>query len=122
MQNKCCPDLKIKFMLKAERVNSTCQPSFLGYSVSQMGVSMDDNNVNGVTEWLVTKTMKDLQHFLEFANFYWRFIWCFNSITTPLLKKESKILAWNSEAEDTFNKLKTIHHSTDLEASRPFQN
>ncbi|KAL0172725.1 hypothetical protein M9458_033036, partial [Cirrhinus mrigala] len=45
------------------------QTSFLGYQVSHQGVKMDSSKVQAVTDWPAT-TIKELQRFLGFANFY----------------------------------------------------
>lgn len=42
--------------------------SFLGYSVNQEGMAKDEDKVATVVEWPVPKTVKDLQHFLGFAD------------------------------------------------------
>ncbi|KAL0179864.1 hypothetical protein M9458_025306 [Cirrhinus mrigala] len=50
------------------------QTSFLGYQVSHQGVKMDSSKIQAVTEWPQPSTIKELQRFLGFANFYRRFI------------------------------------------------
>ncbi len=37
---------------------------------SQEGVAMDDNKVRAVVDWPQPRTLKELQRFLRFANFY----------------------------------------------------
>lgn len=44
--------------------------SFQGYIISQEGVAMDKAKVAAVTKWPMSMTIKKLQHFLSFANFY----------------------------------------------------
>lgn len=58
--------------------------SFLGYIISADGVAMDEEKVNAVVNWPKPKTVKQLQRFLGFANFYRRFIRNFSSMTAPL--------------------------------------
>lgn len=58
--------------------------SFLGYIVSHNGVEMDQSKIQAVTEWPLPKTVKELQRFLGFANFYRRFIRSYSSIAAPL--------------------------------------
>ncbi|KAL0181815.1 hypothetical protein M9458_024221, partial [Cirrhinus mrigala] len=48
--------------------------SFLGYIISSEGVAMDEKKVNAVLNWPRPATLKELQRFLGFANFYRRFI------------------------------------------------
>ena len=47
---------------------------FLGYVVSAQRVQIEDERIEAIKNWLKPKLMKDIQVFLEFANFYWRFI------------------------------------------------
>lgn len=58
--------------------------SFLGYAISTEGVAMDDNKVQAVVNWPLPATIKELQRFLGFANFYRCFIRNFSLIATPL--------------------------------------
>lgn len=44
--------------------------SFLGYIISSDGVSMDPAKISAITEWPTPRTIKELQQFLGFANFY----------------------------------------------------
>ncbi|KAK3569596.1 hypothetical protein QTP86_002532 [Hemibagrus guttatus] len=48
--------------------------TFLGYVISRQGVEMDLTKVQAVTEWPNPTTVKELQRFLGFANFYRCFI------------------------------------------------
>ena len=47
---------------------------FLGYIVSSKGISMEAERIEVVKEWLEPKSVRDIQVFLGFANFYQRFI------------------------------------------------
>lgn len=63
-------------------------------------------------EWPTSATVKDLQWYLGFANFYCLFIQGFCSIAsllTTLLKKGSKRLKWTSEANQALQHLKKTH-------------
>ncbi len=57
---------------------------FLGYVVSPEGVAMDDHKVQAVLNWPKPMTIKELQRFLCFANFYKCFIRDFSFIAAPL--------------------------------------
>src|SRR5690606_35886550 len=48
--------------------------NFLGFIISENGVSMDPKKVAAVREWPTPKNVKDVQSFLGFTNFYRRFI------------------------------------------------
>ena len=47
---------------------------FLGYVVGKEGVSMDPKKTQAVRDWNPPKTVKQLQAFLGFINFYQNFI------------------------------------------------
>ncbi|KAG1925559.1 hypothetical protein F2P79_025455 [Pimephales promelas] len=84
--------------------------SFLGYIISHGGVAMDERKVKGVLDWPLPQTLKELQRFLGFANFYRRFIRNFSIIATPLTamtKRHSSRLKWSEEVEQAFKELKS---------------
>ncbi len=60
------------------------QISFLGYVISSEGVTMDDSKVQAVLNWPKPPTVKELQRFLGFANFYRRFIRSFSMVVVEL--------------------------------------
>ena len=47
---------------------------FLGYIVSAQGVRMEEEQIEAVKNWPEPKSIRDIQVFLGFANFYQRFI------------------------------------------------
>ena len=82
---------------------------FLGFVVSINGITMDKAKVKAVSDWPEPKTVKDVQRFIGFANFYRRFISGFAKIARPLHQLVSKQTswAWTAEAALAFDKLKT---------------
>ncbi len=83
---------------------------FLGYIIGREGIQMDQGKVTAVAEWPTPQTIKDLQRFLGFANFYRRFMKGFSLLTAPLatlLCGKPKSLSWSSNAHEAFNSLKT---------------
>ncbi|KAL0199954.1 hypothetical protein M9458_003141, partial [Cirrhinus mrigala] len=83
--------------------------SFLGYVISNEGVTMDDKKVSAVVNWPKPRTIKDLQRFLGFANFYRRFIRNFSQIAAPLTsmtRRGPKTLYWTPESNQAFQNLK----------------
>jgi hypothetical protein len=52
----------------------TIETKYLRLIVSPSGVKIDPAKVKTIHEWLLPPGLKDLQKFLGFANFYWRFI------------------------------------------------
>ncbi|KAK3548474.1 hypothetical protein QTP70_013316 [Hemibagrus guttatus] len=82
---------------------------FLGYVIMRQGVEMDLTKVQAVTEWPSPTTVKELQRFLGFANFYRSFIRNYNSVARPLtslLRGKSRRLAWTDQAQEAFLQLK----------------
>ncbi|KAK3554259.1 hypothetical protein QTP70_020113 [Hemibagrus guttatus] len=83
--------------------------TFLGYGISQRGVEMDMVKVWAVTDWPAPTTVRELQRFLGFANFYRRFIRNYSSVAGPLtslLRGKPKRLAWTDQARAAFQQLK----------------
>ncbi len=69
---------------------------------------MDDSKVRGVTDWPQPTTVKELQRFLGFANFYRRLIRNYSLIAFPLmslLKGNPSKLKWTEGATQAFTKL-----------------
>ena len=57
------------------------------------GVEIQREKIEGVLNWLVSRNIKEVQKFLDFANYYRRFIKDFARIATPLyvlVRKEQK--------------------------------
>ncbi|KAM0712543.1 hypothetical protein Q7P37_011640 [Cladosporium fusiforme] len=82
---------------------------FLGYVVSREGLKMDKGKIEAVTSWPKPTTVKEVQSFLGFANFYRQFIQDYSRITTPLtqMTKKDQGYEWTAEAEAAFQELKT---------------
>ena len=56
---------------------------FLGYIVSLWGICIEDERIKAVKQWPEPKSIRDIQVFLGFANFHWRFIQGFSRIAAP---------------------------------------
>lgn len=83
--------------------------SFLGYVINKRGIEMDQGKVRAIQNWPAPTTVKELQRFLGFANFYHRFIANYSKIATPLtslLKNQPKSLFWDTSATEAFQHLK----------------
>ncbi|KAL0151624.1 hypothetical protein M9458_053025 [Cirrhinus mrigala] len=83
--------------------------TFLGYVIGPEGVTMDEHKVKSVLNWPQSSTLRELQCFLGFANFYWCFIRNFSSVANPLtsmVKKGNRHLKWSSAAIQAFEQLK----------------
>ncbi|KAL0180227.1 hypothetical protein M9458_025669, partial [Cirrhinus mrigala] len=101
--------------------------SFLGYIISSEGVAMDERKVEAVLNWPRPSTLRELQRFLGFANFYRRFIRNFSTVAAPLtamVKKGSSRLTWPQAALQAYGELRQrfssapiLHHP---DPERPF--
>ena len=82
--------------------------NFLGYIISENVMEMDQENIKTVLEWKEPTTVKEVQSFLRFANFYGRFIQGYSKLTRSLtdLTKKSKKFDWQAECQDAFDMLK----------------
>ncbi len=57
---------------------------FLGYIVSHQGIQIEKDQIKAVRDWFKPQSICDIQVFLEFANFYWKFIQRFSMLATLL--------------------------------------
>jgi transposase InsO family protein len=82
--------------------------NFLGYIISAEGIEMDQEKIKTVLEWEPPGTVKEVQSFLGFANFYRRFIEGYSKLTRPLtdLTKKSEKFKWSENCQLVFEELK----------------
>ena len=87
---------------------STKRVRYLGLILTTDGLEMDPKKVATVLDWQTPRTVKDVQAFLGFANFYRRFIKGFSSLAKPLTEltkvdgKKAFPLALDSKAVKSF--------------------
>jgi len=70
---------------------------FLGYIVKTSGVTMSDRKVKSVQNWARSRSVKDVQIFIGFANLYRRFIKDFSKVCKPItetLQGNTKDFHW----------------------------
>src|SRR5258707_7923967 len=81
---------------------------YLGLVISKDHVTMDLMKVHRVMEWLTPTKVKEVQSFLGFVNFYWKFIHDFSNIAHPLyaLTHKTQWWVWGSPEQEAFNALK----------------
>ena len=81
---------------------------YLGVIILENKVQMDEEKLSGVLEWPVPTKVKQVQAFLGFANFYWRFIENFAKMSKPLsnLTKKDSTWTWGKEQQSAFEALK----------------
>lgn len=106
--------LENKLFVKAEKcefhVNSV---SFLGFILESGQMKTDPAKIQAVANWPRPTSVKQLQQFLGFANFYRRFIRNYSRVAAPLTKLTSPATAfsWTPEAEAAFSDLKKLFTS-----------
>lgn len=66
--------------------------TFLGYIISAYRIKMDYDKLHAIRDWPAPKSVKELQRFLGFANFYWHFIRDYSLITAPLTSMLKRML------------------------------
>ena len=72
------------------------------------GIKIEEEKMKEVLEWLTPKYVKDVQKFLELANYYCQFIEGFAFIAMPLhdMIKKDKKWEWTERQEKVFKELK----------------
>ena len=81
---------------------------YLGYRLSPEGLTMSPDKITTIAEWPEPRKVKDIQSFLDFANFYRQFIFNYSDIMVPLTQLTQKDAPWNFSEEccRSFNALK----------------
>ena len=81
---------------------------FLGVIIGEDGVRMEKEKVQGVIEWPVPRSIKDVQKFLGLENYYKQFVKDFAKIAKLLhemMRKETK-WSWGERQQKAFEELK----------------
>ena len=81
---------------------------FLGVVIGLEGIKIEEEKVKGVLEWPTLMCVKDVQKFLELANYYHQFIQSFATIARLLynIVKKNKKWDWTEKQERAFRELK----------------
>lgn len=99
---------------------------YLGMIISHDHVGMDPVKMQGLADWPVPTTVKQVQSFLGFGNFYRRFIKDFSTIARPLydLTKKGQGWDWTAACDEVFERLKHAFTSTPVlimpDVTKPF--
>ena len=114
--------------LKAEKcIFEQSTVEYLGLILSPGQVAMDPVKVSGVRDWPTPITVKEVQSFLGFVNFYRRFIQDFSHIARPLhnLTRKDEPWKWADEQQKAFEQLKEAITSTPIlmhpDRDKPFR-
>ncbi len=100
-------DLRIKSEKSEFHVQSV---QFLRFIIMFQSLRMNLKKIEVVTTWLTSKSKIEVQFFLEFANFYRRFIKKYFKIISSLMNLIRKNISfvWTEKAEEAFKKLKKL--------------
>ena len=97
------------FYAKAEKCKFYSKlVEYLGYILSSSGFTMSNDKIKIIQDWPEPKKVKDIQSFLDFANFYHQFIFNYLDIVILLTCLIQKDIPWkfNFSYQDAFNSLK----------------
>jgi Reverse transcriptase (RNA-dependent DNA polymerase) len=78
---------------------------YLGLVVEEGKLAMDPAKLKGTLDWPAPKTVKKVQSFLGFGNFYCRFVKGFSHLAHPLndLLRKDKKFVWSEECQESFD-------------------
>ena len=86
---------------------------YLGFIILSKGVQMNSKKFKTVTEWPMPQTIKQIQSFLGFTNFYQHFIHHYADLALPLnslttKKYKESFTGLTDAAKNAFKQLKTV--------------
>jgi hypothetical protein len=81
---------------------------FLGHILNGKGMRMEEAKIKEIVEWPTPRSVKEVQSFLGFCNFYRRFIRHFARIARPIhdLTKKGVQFEWSPRCQAAFDSLK----------------
>jgi hypothetical protein len=82
--------------------------SFLGYIISNGGITVDLAKVKEIVAWSIPTTVTEIRSFLGLAGYYWRFIEGLSKIAKPMtsLLEKGREFKWDEKCQDNFDQLK----------------
>jgi hypothetical protein len=84
------------------------ETKFLGFIIGVDGIRVDPGKIRVIQEWEPPDTVRGIQSFLGFYNFYRRFIEEYSKIAKPLfaLIKKGVPWSWTEKCQGAFEELK----------------
>jgi hypothetical protein len=77
-------DILFDYLKKCEF--GVTRTKYLGFIISTEGIEVDPDKVSVVRDWKAPGTVRGIQSFLGFCNFYQRFIRDYGIIAKPLVR------------------------------------
>ncbi len=86
------------------------QVSYLELIIIIEEIKINSSKIDIIVNWFILINVKDVQSFLNFANFYKRFIYDYSRITTSLthLIRKDVLFVWFQKCQIAFNILKKV--------------
>lgn len=82
---------------------------FVGFNVSNQGLTLDKGKIDSITEWPSPTTKLELQRFLGLANFYRNFIPRYSAIVCPLTDLTRDVpFVWTLDCSTAFDTIKSL--------------
>src|SRR5437763_11594776 len=76
---------KARFHVSLEKSKFYVQEvEFLGHTIKVGGIAISKDKVEAILNWLEPKSLKEVQSFLGFANYYKKFIRGYRKVAKPL--------------------------------------
>ena len=81
---------------------------YLGFILTTEGIEVDPEKTQVIHDWKVPNTVRGVQSFLGFCNFYRRFIKDYSRVARPLnqLTKREVPFVWDDKCQEAFKELK----------------
>jgi hypothetical protein len=82
--------------------------TYIGLVITPEGISMEKEKVHAVLEWPTPTSVKEVQSFLGFANFYCQFVPDFSGLARPwnALTQKTSPWTWGEAQQQAFNEIK----------------
>ena len=100
--------LDLDLFLRPEKCSfNKTEVEYLGLIISKGELHMDPVKLAAVKQWPQPKTVKDIQKFLGFSNFYRRFVKAYSELACPLfdLTKKGTPFLWSERHDQAFTGL-----------------
>jgi hypothetical protein len=100
---------------------------YLGLVAEEGKLAMGPTKLKGILDWPAPKTVKEVQSFIGFENFYRCFVKGFSHLAHPLhdLLKKDKEFVWSEECQESFDQLRKRFTEEPVlmmpDHSKPFQ-